>query len=160
MYAECLEKNPEKSWSEDHEAPESHGHVKTWIGANHHGSQADAWHKAAQKQKLKHTLVRLQHSKAAASQKRFDSLVARWKADTAFSSSDTDVVMHPAYQDVIGMGKRAIPMILRELKTSGGNWFWALRHISGENPIDPLDVGKTRKMSEAWIRWGQDRHYL
>jgi hypothetical protein len=160
MYAECLEKAPEKSWSDEHVELDTHKSVKTWVRQNDARSRADIWYGVSQKPKLKHGLVRPQQCMPPTFQQRFNNLVARWRADTAFSSSDTDVVMHPAYQDVIGMGKRAIPLILKELQASGGNWFWALRHISGENPIDPRDVGKTRKMAEAWIRWGQDRRYL
>jgi hypothetical protein len=52
------------------------------------------------------------------------------------------------------MGKPAIPFILQELIANGGNWFWALTAITGENPVDPNDLGQTKKMKEAWQQWG------
>lgn len=156
MYAECLEKPHEKSWFEDRTARNAKSSPDTWRNP----ARPDLWHQVVRKHRVERTAVQTPTCTAPTAEQKFASLVAQWKLDTAFVSSDSDVVMHPAYQDIIGMGKRAIPLILRELQKSGGNWFWALRHISGENPIDPRDIGKSRKMAEAWIRWGQDRHYL
>ena len=93
-------------------------------------------------------------------QERFRELARRWRAETKTLSSTTDRVLHSAYQDIIGMGERVVPLILSELKENGGHWFWALRHITHENPVPPQDSGKIKKMTEAWIRWGQERRYL
>lgn len=90
----------------------------------------------------------------------FDELVEEWQEGTKFSSSLTDMVLHPAYQRVIGMGPEAVPMILRELQHRPAQWFWALRSITGEDPVDPEDAGRVRKMAEAWLDWGRKRGYL
>lgn len=43
--------------------------------------------------------------------------------------------MHPAYQQIIGMGEKALPLILRDLRDRPtGHWFWALNAITGEEP--------------------------
>jgi len=97
---------------------------------------------------------------AAAIRAQLQRLTTEWRRDTLFLSSDTDVVLHPAYQRIIGMGKPAIPFILHDLIQNGGNWFWALAAITGENPVNPDDAGKTKKMKEAWQQWGLANHYL
>ena len=58
------------------------------------------------------------------------------------------------------MGPTALPLILERLDSKGGHWFWALQHISGEDPISPEDAGNYEKMREAWLQWGRERHYL
>lgn len=90
----------------------------------------------------------------------FRALVARWLEETKTISSTTDRALHTAYQDIIGMGEPAVPLILREMAANGGHWFWALRHITHENPVSPRDAGNIQKMREVWLQWGQDRHYL
>lgn len=90
----------------------------------------------------------------------FDELVEEWREGTKFSSSLTHMVLHPAYQRIIGIGPEAVPMILRELQHRPAQWFWALRSITGEDPVDPEDAGRVRKMTEAWLDWGRKRGYL
>src|SRR5438105_2471983 len=55
---------------------------------------------------------------------RFRALAERWYAETAALSSISQMAMHPAYQEVIGMGRAAVPFILRELQKQPHHWFW------------------------------------
>jgi hypothetical protein len=91
---------------------------------------------------------------------RFRELASRWRNDVRSVSSTTDRVLHSAYQDIIGMGERVLPLIFRELEQHGGHWFWALRHITHQNPVSSDDAGNVHKMSEAWLEWGREHHYL
>lgn len=91
---------------------------------------------------------------------RFQKLVAQWKKDTAFLSSSTDKFSHPAYLKIIGLGEPAVPLILSEMKEYGGQWFLALRSITDADPVNPEDVGKIKKMAEAWLQWGVQNGYL
>ena len=85
---------------------------------------------------------------------RFERMRDSWAEATQWSSSTTEIAMHPAYQAIIGMGTDALPMILRELRDRGGYWYWALKAISDEDPVPPLDRGDIPKMDAHWIRWG------
>jgi|CZKY01.1.fsa_nt_gi hypothetical protein len=106
-------------------------------------------------------LAAAQSSEAqAAFENRFKELVARWREETKTISSTTDRALHSAYQDIIGMGKPVLPLIFREMDRNGGHWFWALRHITRENPVPPQDAGNIKNMREAWLRWGREQHYL
>jgi hypothetical protein len=93
-------------------------------------------------------------------ERHFRELAKRWREETKTLSSTTDRAMHSAYQDIIGMGERVVPLILREMQEHGGHWFWALRHITRQNPVRPEDAGKIQRMTEAWLRWGRENHYL
>ena len=91
---------------------------------------------------------------------RFHTLKEQWRSDTSFSSSITEISMHPAYQQIIGMGPLAIPFILLEMVERPGHWFWALKSISGEDPVPPELRGHLNKMTEYWIDWGKEQKYL
>ena len=87
---------------------------------------------------------------------KFSRLATQWDRDTLNVSSVTSLVLHPAYQQIIGMGKAALPLILRELRTSGGHWFWALHAITGVDPVRSVDRGKYEQMKQAWLTWAAE----
>jgi hypothetical protein len=90
---------------------------------------------------------------------RFDALATQWRRETRHLSLMNDIVLNPAYQQIIGMGKPAIALILEDLKQQPEHWFWALRSITGENPIRPEDRGRLPQMTEAWLEWGRQHGY-
>ncbi|MBM4054477.1 MAG: hypothetical protein FJ264_07370 [Planctomycetes bacterium] len=91
---------------------------------------------------------------------RFLTLKTQWEADTALLSSVTEIAMHPAYQQIIGMGHTAIRLILLEMKKRPGHWFWALKSITGEDPVLPEQRGRIKEMTRAWLLWGKEHNYL
>jgi hypothetical protein len=91
---------------------------------------------------------------------RFQTLAERWREETQFHSSIASLFMHPAYQEIIGLGPEALPLILEDLATTRSDWFWALRAISGENPVPAEERGQIGKMTERWLEWGHTRGYL
>ena len=90
----------------------------------------------------------------------FSELVERWRAETAFLSSVNELVLHPAYQRIIGLGPAAVPLLLSELQRQPDHWFWALHAITGENPVPATDAGNVQKMADAWLKWGKERGYV
>ena len=87
----------------------------------------------------------------------FERLATEWKRETAHLSSPDAIGGHRAYQEIIGMGKEAIPFILRDLQDSRAQWFWALLSIAGESPVRAEDRGDVLAMTDAWLNWGKDR---
>lgn len=90
---------------------------------------------------------------------RFAILKREWECDTLHLSSITDMAMHPSYQQIIGMGSSAIPLIMAEIKKQPGHWFWALKAITGEDPVLPGQRGRIKEMTEAWLGWGKTQGY-
>ena len=70
------------------------------------------------------------------------------------------MAMIPEYQQIIGMGKSAIPQILRELERQPHYWFWALEAITRENPVPQEDRGRLNETTSAWLKWGREHGYL
>lgn len=91
---------------------------------------------------------------------RFNTLKTELEMDTAHLSSITDIAIHPAYQQIIGMGAIAIPYILATLRGKPGHWFWALKSITGEDPVPPDQRGRIKQMTEIWLRWGKEQGYI
>lgn len=86
---------------------------------------------------------------------RFRRLAQQWSTETRWVSSTTQLAMHPAYQGIIGMGRDVLPFILEELRSNSGQWYWALKAISNEDPVPPRDRGLVKRMDQAWLRWGE-----
>jgi hypothetical protein len=85
---------------------------------------------------------------------KFYSLTERWIEETSLMSDLTDIALHPAYQQIIGMGRKVVPLILQELNSRPYHWFWALNAITG---IDPAPKGGNFHDARlAWLNWGHE----
>ena len=93
-------------------------------------------------------------------EKQFNVLAEKWYLETLHSSGYFDKILHPAYQRIIGLGKIVIPFILNELKDHPGEWFWALRALTGEDPTTAAMEGKKDKIAKAWLNWGKQNGYI
>ena len=88
---------------------------------------------------------------------RFRRYADKWDRDTSFMSATPMRVMHESYQSIMSMGPEIVPILLRDLQKSRRHWFWALRHLTGENPVPESAKGQTDKMIAAWIDWGKSK---
>jgi hypothetical protein len=83
----------------------------------------------------------------------FSRLLREWKDETEYATSVSEAALHPAYQQIIGLGPQVVPLIIRELAAELDHWFWALASITG------LDVaeGATTLADAAtrWTEWAQ-----
>jgi hypothetical protein len=91
---------------------------------------------------------------------RFAVLAARWRRDTGRSSAVRDIVNHPAYQEIIAMGRAAVPLILRDLEHHPDHWSPALRAITGAAPVTKEHAGKLGSMAQDWLRWARENGYV
>jgi hypothetical protein len=92
--------------------------------------------------------------------KVFFDCLSKWKEETELSSSMTDIILHPSYQRIIGLGPDAVPFVLQELEANGGLWFWALQALTGEDPVPEEDRGRIKRMTTAWLDWGRSHQLL
>lgn len=94
-------------------------------------------------------------------QKEFKELMARWEKETQYMSAITNIAMHPSFQRIIGMGPQVLPLIFAELKKEHHvGWFWALKAISGVNPVGPADAGNMDAIAQKWLEWGQQNGHI
>jgi hypothetical protein len=90
--------------------------------------------------------------------RNFATLAVEWANATILMSSLEQTVLHPAYQQIIGLGPDALPLILQELERSPAYWFWALASIAREDAAaDAADFDEAR---DLWLEWGREKGYL
>jgi len=89
----------------------------------------------------------------------FLALVRSWKEERGPASSTTQLAMCPSYQRIIGLGPAVVPLLLRELERQPDHWFWALKAITGADPVPEASRGKVREMARWWLDWGRAQGY-
>lgn len=89
----------------------------------------------------------------------FSNLRQQWLDATMFSSSVREIIIHPAYQRIIGLGPRVLPLIFDQLQRGrSGHWFWALAAITGEDPA--AGITSMTEASQRWLNWANEHNYL
>jgi hypothetical protein len=84
---------------------------------------------------------------------RFYRLLRKWRAETAFLSSTTEMYSHPAFIEIVLMGNKVVPLIVQELRKRPDLLVGALSRITSENPVSANDRGNVYAMAAAWIEW-------
>jgi hypothetical protein len=74
-------------------------------------------------------------------------------------SNVVHMAMLQHYQEIIGMGPEAVPLILEEFRRQPAHWFWALQAITLADPVPEEVRGNMNKMAAAWVKWGIDNGY-
>jgi hypothetical protein len=85
----------------------------------------------------------------------FAALADEWRTAVEFEPSLEKVVMHSAYQRIIGMGGVVVPLILAELEREPDYWFWSLAAITRDDPADGAET--VEEAAAQWLSWGRDR---
>jgi hypothetical protein len=114
---------------------------------------------------VKHSQYRVSRQRAKAREsleREFKSLAQRWRNETTHLSIASEKANNFAYQQIVGMGEKVLPLIFRELETTTSDWFWALRAIAREKaPVIPAeDRGRVRRIAEIWMDWGKQNGYV
>lgn len=109
------------------------------------------------KESGQHSIVVRSHASDEV-KREFNTLVEQWIAGTLFLSSIHKIAMHPAYQQIIGMGEPVLPLIFRDLPQRQSLWFWALHAITGEDPVQEGEYGE--RAVHAWLTWGRERGFI
>jgi hypothetical protein len=92
-------------------------------------------------------------------EERFRRLEALWRTETGHLSSSTRIVAHPAFREIIGMGRAVVPFMVRDLERQPRLWVWALPEILATDPVPPADRGDIARMTDAWLRWAKEHGY-
>jgi hypothetical protein len=106
------------------------------------------------------TIVRFNRQVEPNVEGQFAILAAKWREEVGPESSVSNIVGDINYLKIIAMGKKVVPLILRELEREPAPWFVALQAITGENPADRGLAGNFPRIAEAWLQWGRDRGFI
>ena len=90
---------------------------------------------------------------------KFRDLAKQWRATRNSVGSALEICSNFAYQQIIGMGQDAVPLILRDLEERTDHWFWALAAITGAKPVKEAHRGRLKLMAEDWLAWAGKQGY-
>ena len=91
----------------------------------------------------------------------FVQLVEEWREERGVTSSASEMILCPSYLAIIGMGKKALPLILSQMEREGDDpdhWFVALKAITGEDPVSEDAYGDTVRMAQAWFSLARSKY--
>jgi len=83
----------------------------------------------------------------------FEELADTWRRETKGAPFFITQLTHWAYLRIIGLGPKALPLILRELERETDHWFGALNAISGEDPAEGVE--EFEEAAVRWLEWGR-----
>lgn len=89
---------------------------------------------------------------------QFEELADIWRRETRGAPFLITRVTHWAYQRIIGLGPKVLPLILRELERETDHWYWALNAISGEDPAEGVE--DFEEAAARWLEWGRATRLL
>lgn len=88
------------------------------------------------------------------------TLAEEWREATDHFSILQQKISHPSYLQIIGLGRRAVPQLLIELRDRPGFWFTALRVLTGDNTAVDAPPGDFAGQRAAWLHWAHEKGYL
>jgi len=91
---------------------------------------------------------------------RFHRLADEWQSETTTVSSVNALTSHRNYREIVQMGWDVVPYLLIDLQRNNRFWFPALYEITRIRPFDPSDAGDSKRMLEAWVKWGQRKQLI
>jgi hypothetical protein len=95
---------------------------------------------------------------AATLEQEFREYARLWWQETRVLSSIQAKIFNPHYQRIIGMGRAVLPFIFSELRDRGGQWYWALECIVGQNPAAHAETLPEAK--HIWLEYARANNYL
>jgi hypothetical protein len=90
---------------------------------------------------------------------RFERLRDQWLEESAVHSLLDYVCTLKSYQEIIGMGRDVVPLLLEELERRPDRWFWALQSITGVDPVPAASRGRMKEMTAVWLEWGRRNNF-
>jgi hypothetical protein len=88
----------------------------------------------------------------------FKTYADKWWSETRILSSIQGKIFNQHYQRIIGMGKPVLPFIFADLKRRGGQWYWALECITGDNPA--ATAATLDEARSLWLEYAANNDYL
>ena len=99
---------------------------------------------------------------AKALRDEFNRLRVQWREERGASSSITEIAMYRSHLQIIGLGRAAIPLILRRMEDEWAEpdmWFVALQMLTGVDPVTDEIRGDFCAMARRWLDWAAAHGY-
>lgn len=87
--------------------------------------------------------------------KKFEDLKREWLADTSMLSSPRLKYDNENYKEIIKLDSFVLPSIIEDLRENNNDWLFALRTITGIDPVPKEHQGDFELMKEDWLSWAE-----
>jgi ribosomal protein L5 len=101
---------------------------------------------------MKHSRVEVTIRQIPKIENEFNAYFEKWQEETGFQST-SEMFQNKNYQNIIKLGKSAVPYIIGKLRKNPEHLFVALHKITGINPVKSENRGKIDQMANDWIMW-------
>lgn len=91
---------------------------------------------------------------------KFDTLADQWAAhcqSVMLSSNINDYLDHPTYDQLIALGKPAIPYIIERYKRDDLPWGFVLDDITGLRIIENRQRFSPPQVKKRWLEWWEQQ---
>lgn len=89
-----------------------------------------------------------------------EALADRWYRETGHRSLLSVRFKHPAWQQLLALGREIVPDLARRIERSGpSHLHHALAAITGESPLPPDAVTTVKEACAAWVAWAREHRY-
>lgn len=82
---------------------------------------------------------------------KFHSLLNAWKENTMFESNPNQKIQDENFQEIISLGDKAIPLIIKEIEEEPSHLVWALNIITGMHLKSPVRLNITQSCKK-WVQ--------
>lgn len=90
----------------------------------------------------------------------FRRLADKWEEETRGYAFRSRAVQHVEHQQIVDLGEQVIPWMLEDFAAGKGDWFYALRLLTGADPIKEEERGYVPRMRAAWLEWGRQHGWF
>jgi hypothetical protein len=78
-----------------------------------------------------------------------------WESASQHMSSVRDKAALPEFREIVRLGNKAVPFIIRRLRDRPSFLFLALAQITEENPVPHGVQGNVPAIIDSWMRWAE-----
>ena len=84
---------------------------------------------------------------------KFNKYKADWIKQTCYHSNPEIVYNNENYKNIISLGSKVIPFLIKDLNENNGDWIFALSSILEVDPVKDSNKGNWTNMKKDWIKY-------
>lgn len=84
---------------------------------------------------------------------KFNKYKTDWIKQTCYHSNPEIVYNNENYKNIISLGNKVIPFLIKDLNENNGDWIFALSSILGVDPVKDSSKGNWINMKKDWLKY-------
>lgn len=84
---------------------------------------------------------------------KFKHFKNEWIKQTRYHSNPELVYSNENYKEIINLGDKVVPFLIKDLDENDGDWLFALSSILNIDPVNEENRGNWNKMKKDWNKY-------